>query len=33
MSGEARVVVGTRTLIEYVFEPLRRLRENVGGSP
>ena len=33
MSGEARVVVGTRTLIEYAFEPLRKLRENVGGRP
>jgi len=32
MSGQARVVVGTRTLIEFVFEPLRRLRENVGGT-
>lgn len=33
MSGEARVVVGRRTLIEYVFEPLRKLRENVAGRP
>ena len=32
MSGQARVVVGTRTMIEFVFEPLRRLRENVGGT-
>ena len=32
MSGQARVVVGTRTLIEFVFEPLRKLRENVGGT-
>ena len=27
MKGEARLVVGTRTLVEYVFEPLRQLRE------
>jgi membrane fusion protein len=31
MSGQARIVVGKRTLIEYVFEPLRKLRENVVG--
>jgi membrane fusion protein len=29
MRGAARVVVGRRTLIEYAFEPLRALRENV----
>jgi multidrug efflux pump subunit AcrA (membrane-fusion protein) len=27
MKGEARLVVGSRTLIEYAFEPLRQLRE------
>lgn len=30
MKGEARVLVGRRTLIEYVFEPIRQLRENMG---
>lgn len=29
MSGEARVVVGSRTMIEYAFEPIRQLRENM----
>ena len=29
MRGEARVVVGRRTLIEYAFEPIRQLRENI----
>lgn len=28
MRGEARIVVGRRTLIEYAFEPVRQLREN-----
>ena len=27
MKGEARLVTGTRTLVEYAFEPLRQLRE------
>jgi len=27
MKGQARLVIGTRTLIEYAFEPLRQLRE------
>ncbi len=27
MEGEARIIVGRRTLIEYAFEPIRRLRE------
>ena len=31
MKGEARIVVGTRTLIEYALEPLRQLRENMAG--
>jgi multidrug efflux pump subunit AcrA (membrane-fusion protein) len=30
MKGEARVVVGSRTLIEYVLEPIRQIRENLG---
>ena len=29
MKGEARVMVGRRTLVEYAFEPIRQLRENV----
>jgi multidrug resistance efflux pump len=29
MQGEARVTVGSRVLIEYAFEPLRRLREDL----
>jgi HlyD family secretion protein len=29
MKGEARVIVGSRTLIEYAFEPIRQLRENL----
>ena len=29
MRGMARVVVGRRTLVEYAFEPLRQLRENI----
>ena len=29
MGGEARIVVGQRTLIEYAFEPIRQLRENM----
>ncbi len=28
MRGAARIIVGRRTLIEYVFEPVRQLREN-----
>ena len=31
MRGEARIIVGRRTLIDYVFEPIRRLREGMGG--
>lgn len=30
MRGDARIVVGRRTLIEYAFEPIRQLRENMG---
>jgi multidrug resistance efflux pump len=29
MKGEARIVVGQRRLIEYAFEPIRQLRENM----
>jgi len=29
MGGEARIVVGQRTIIEYAFEPIRQLRENM----
>ena len=30
MTGEARIVTGERTMIEYAFEPIRQLRENTG---
>jgi len=29
MKGEARIMVGSRTLIEYAFEPIRQLREQM----
>jgi multidrug efflux pump subunit AcrA (membrane-fusion protein) len=29
MKGEAHIIVGRRTLIEYAFEPVRQLRENL----
>jgi HlyD family secretion protein len=29
MGGQARIVVGERTLIEYAFEPIRQLHENM----
>ncbi len=29
MQGEARITVGRRSLIEYAFEPLRKIRENL----
>jgi HlyD family secretion protein len=29
MGGEARIVIGERTIIEYAFEPIRQLRENM----
>ena len=29
MKGEARIIVGSRRLIEYAFEPVRQLRENL----
>lgn len=32
MVGEARIRVGTRTLIEFAFEPLKALRERLGGG-
>jgi multidrug efflux pump subunit AcrA (membrane-fusion protein) len=33
MSGAAEIVVGKRTLISYVFEPIRQLRENLSDAP
>jgi membrane fusion protein len=33
MGGMARVMVGSRSLISYAFEPLRQLRENVSAAP
>lgn len=33
MRGEARIVIGRRSLISYAFEPIRALRENFSGSP
>jgi len=33
MSGVAEIVVGKRTLISYVFEPIRQLRENLSDVP
>ena len=29
MKGEARILVGSRTLVELIFEPIRQLRENL----
>jgi multidrug efflux pump subunit AcrA (membrane-fusion protein) len=29
MGGQARILVGQRTMIEYAFEPIRQLRENL----
>ncbi len=33
MSGKAEIVIGNRSLIEYLFEPLRQLKENVSDVP
>ncbi len=33
MGGTARVIVGSRSLISYAFEPLRQLRENLAPPP
>ncbi len=33
MSGKAEIVIGSRSLIEYIFEPLRQLKENVSDVP
>jgi len=33
LSGTAEIVVGKRTLISYVFEPIRQLRENLADAP
>jgi multidrug efflux pump subunit AcrA (membrane-fusion protein) len=30
MKGEAHIIVGARTMIEYAFEPVRQLRESIG---
>lgn len=30
MKGEARIAIGRRTLLQYILEPLRQLRENTG---
>jgi HlyD family type I secretion membrane fusion protein len=33
MSGKAEIVIGSRSLIEYVFEPLKQLKENFSDAP
>jgi HlyD family secretion protein len=33
MSGTAEIIIGKRTLISYVFEPIRQLRENMADAP
>jgi multidrug efflux pump subunit AcrA (membrane-fusion protein) len=33
MSGKAEIVIGNRSLIEYVLEPLRQLKENSSDVP
>jgi HlyD family type I secretion membrane fusion protein len=33
MSGKAEIVIGNRSLIEYIFEPLRQLKENMMDVP
>jgi membrane fusion protein len=33
MSGKAEIVIGNRSLIEFVFEPLRQLKENLSDVP
>ena len=33
MSGKAEIVIGNRSLIQYVFEPLRQLKENFSDVP
>lgn len=33
LTGTAEIVVGKRTLLSYVFEPLRQLRENLADAP
>jgi HlyD family type I secretion membrane fusion protein len=33
MSGTAEIIVGKRTLISYIFEPIRQLRENMADTP
>jgi hypothetical protein len=29
MKGEAHIIVGGRTMIQYAFEPIRQLSENI----
>jgi multidrug efflux pump subunit AcrA (membrane-fusion protein) len=33
MTGTAEIVVGKRTLLSYVFEPIKQLRENLADVP
>jgi membrane fusion protein len=33
MTGQAHIVVGTRSLIDFAFEPVRRLRESLADRP
>jgi membrane fusion protein len=33
MGGRARIIVGKRSLVSYVFEPLRQLKESLAGPP
>jgi multidrug efflux pump subunit AcrA (membrane-fusion protein) len=33
MGGTARIILGSRSLITYAFEPLRQLRENLSAVP
>ena len=33
MTGKAEIVIGSRSLIEYVIEPLRQLKENLSDAP
>ena len=33
MTGKAEIVIGNRSLLEYVFEPLRQLKDNFSDVP
>jgi hypothetical protein len=33
MTGQAHIVVGTRSLLDYAFDPVRRLRESLADRP